>query len=76
RLGINHGSLSDRIMNRYGNTPTGIVVSAIEFVKIFLSENFSDLIISVKSSDTAVLVESNRLLVKMLQKFGLSYPIH
>jgi len=76
RLGINHGSLSDRIMNRYGNTPTGIVVSAIEFVKIFLSENFSDLVISVKSSDTAVLVESNRLLVKMLQKFGLSYPIH
>ncbi len=48
RLGINHGSLSDRIMNRYGNTPTGIVVSAIEFVKIFLSENFSDLVISVK----------------------------
>ena len=71
RLGINHGSLSDRIMNRYGNTPTGIVVSAIEFVKIFLSENFSDLIISVKSSDTAVLVESQAS-VKMLQKFGLS----
>lgn len=76
RLGINHGSLSDRILNRYGNTPTGIVVSAIEFVKIFLSENFSDLVISVKSSDTSVLVESNRLLVRMLQEFGLSYPIH
>ncbi len=76
RLGINHGSLSDRIMNRHGNTPTGIVVSAIEFIKIFLSENFSDLVISVKSSDTGVLVESNRLLVGMLQKFGLSYPIH
>ncbi|HQB36673.1 MAG TPA: (E)-4-hydroxy-3-methylbut-2-enyl-diphosphate synthase [Bacteroidales bacterium] len=76
RLGINHGSLSDRIINRHGNTPTGIVVSAIEFIKIFLSENFSNLVISVKSSNTGILVESNRLLVNMLQKFGLSYPIH
>ncbi|MBN2254654.1 MAG: flavodoxin-dependent (E)-4-hydroxy-3-methylbut-2-enyl-diphosphate synthase, partial [Deltaproteobacteria bacterium] len=76
RVGINHGSLSDRIMTRYGNTPTGMVISAVEFIKIFRSENFNNLVLSVKSSDTAVLVEANRLLVRMMQKFGLSYPIH
>ncbi len=76
RIGINHGSLSDRIMTRYGNTPTGMVISAIEFIKIFHSENFNNLVVSVKSSDTGVLVEANRLLVKMMQSFGLSYPIH
>ncbi len=76
RIGINHGSLSDRIMTRYGNTPKGMVFSALEFIKIFLAENFNSLVLSMKSSDTVVLVESNRLLVRMLQEQGLSYPIH
>jgi len=76
RLGINHGSLSDRIMNRYGNTPEGMVRSALEYINIFRSENFNNLVISVKSSDTRVTVESNRLLVRMMHSEGLSYPVH
>jgi len=76
RVGINHGSLSDRIMTRYGNTPEGMVQSAIEFINIFRSENFNKLVLSVKSSDTRILLESNRLLVKKMQENGLSYPIH
>jgi len=76
RLGINHGSLSDRIMTRYGNTPAGMVASAIEFIKIFRSENFKNIVLSMKSSDTIVLLESNRLLVSEMQKEGVAYPIH
>ena len=76
RIGVNHGSLSDRIMTRYGNTPEGMVQSAMEFIKIFRSENFNDLVLSMKSSDTIVVVRSNRLLVKMMQEAGVSYPIH
>jgi (E)-4-hydroxy-3-methylbut-2-enyl-diphosphate synthase len=76
RIGINHGSLSDRIMNRYGNTPEGMVRSAIEFVNIFRSENFNNLVMSVKSSDTRILLEANRLLVRTMQSEGLSYPVH
>jgi (E)-4-hydroxy-3-methylbut-2-enyl-diphosphate synthase len=76
RIGINHGSLSDRIMTRYGNTPEGMVRSALEFIFIFRSENFNNLVLSMKSSDTAVMVEANRKLVKELQTRGLSYPIH
>lgn len=76
RLGINHGSLSDRIMTRYGNTPEGMVASAIEFIQIFRAENFDNLVLSMKSSDTVVLMESNRMLVSELVKEGLSYPIH
>jgi (E)-4-hydroxy-3-methylbut-2-enyl-diphosphate synthase len=76
RLGINHGSLSDRIMTRYGNTAIGMVFSALEFINIFRSENFNNLVLSMKSSDTIVLLESNRLLVNEMQKQGLSYPIH
>lgn len=76
RLGINHGSLSDRIMTRYGNTPEGMVASAIEFIRIFRAENFNNLVLSMKSSDTVVLMESNRMLVSELVNEGLSYPIH
>lgn len=76
RIGINHGSLSDRIMTRYGNTPEGMVQSAFEFIRIFKSENFNDLVLSMKSSDTIVLLESNRLLVNRMQKEQASYPIH
>lgn len=76
RLGINHGSLSDRIMTRYGNTPQGMVASAMEFIKIFRSENFNDLVLSMKSSDTAVMIEATRMLTAMMQGDGLSYPLH
>jgi len=76
RVGINHGSLSDRIMTRYGNTPKGMVMSAMEFITIFLSENFTDLVLSMKSSDTGVVIESNRLLIDMMQAEGVAFPIH
>jgi (E)-4-hydroxy-3-methylbut-2-enyl-diphosphate synthase len=76
RVGINHGSLSDRIMTRYGNTPQGMVNSALEFIEIFRSENFNNLVLSMKSSDTGVVLEANRQLVCMMQDRGYSYPIH
>ena len=76
RIGINHGSLSDRIMTRFGNTPKGMVFSALEFIRIFRAENFSDLVLSMKSSDTAIMIEATRMLVSMMQREGLSYPLH
>ncbi|MDO9340142.1 MAG: (E)-4-hydroxy-3-methylbut-2-enyl-diphosphate synthase [Bacteroidales bacterium] len=76
RLGINHGSLSDRIMTRFGNTPAGMVFSAMEFIKIFRAENFNDLVLSMKSSDTAIMIEATRMLVRMMQSEGVSYPLH
>ena len=76
RIGVNHGSLSDRIMTRYGNTPEGMAVSATEFLEIFRSEGFNDIVVSMKSSDTRVMVESNILLVKMMTAMGMDYPIH
>ena len=76
RVGINHGSLSDRIMTRFGNTPKGMVYSALEFINIFRAENFSDLVLSMKSSDTAVMIEATRMLVNRMQSEGLSYPLH
>jgi (E)-4-hydroxy-3-methylbut-2-enyl-diphosphate synthase len=76
RIGINHGSLSDRIMTRYGNTPVGMVQSAMEFINIFRSENFSNLVLSMKSSDTSVMIEATRMLVKRMQESSLSYPLH
>jgi (E)-4-hydroxy-3-methylbut-2-enyl-diphosphate synthase len=76
RIGINHGSLSDRIMSRFGNTPTGMVFSAMEFIKIFRAENFNDLVLSMKSSDTTIMIEATRQLVSLMQSEGLSYPLH
>jgi (E)-4-hydroxy-3-methylbut-2-enyl-diphosphate synthase len=76
RIGVNHGSLSDRIMTRYGNTPEGMAVSAIEFMRIFQGEGFNNLVVSMKSSDTRVMVESNRTLVRMMTEEGMHYPIH
>jgi (E)-4-hydroxy-3-methylbut-2-enyl-diphosphate synthase len=76
RIGINHGSLSDRIMTRFGNTPKGMVISAMEFIKIFRAENFNDLVLSMKSSDTAIMIEATRMLAGMMQSEGLSYPLH
>lgn len=76
RVGINHGSLSDRIMTRYGNTPAGMVASAMEFIRIFRAENFGNLVLSMKSSDTAVMIEATRELVGTMQNEGMSYPLH
>lgn len=76
RIGVNHGSLSDRIMTRYGNTPEGMAVSAIEFLKIFRGEGFSRIVVSMKSSDTLTMVMANRLLVQMMQEEGMHFPIH
>jgi (E)-4-hydroxy-3-methylbut-2-enyl-diphosphate synthase len=76
RIGVNHGSLSDRIMTRYGNTPEGMAVSAIEFLRIMQGEGFNNLVVSMKSSDTRVMVESNRSLVRMMAGEGMHYPVH
>ncbi|MGB8492530.1 MAG: (E)-4-hydroxy-3-methylbut-2-enyl-diphosphate synthase [Bacteroidales bacterium] len=76
RIGVNHGSLSDRIMTRYGNTPAGMAVSAMEFISIFRAENFHQLVLSMKSSDTGVMVEATRRLVQMMTAEGFGYPLH
>ena len=76
RIGVNHGSLSDRIMTRYGNTPMGMVVSAIEFLKIFRGEGFDRIVVSMKSSDTLTMVTANRLLIKMMEEEGMFFPVH
>lgn len=76
RIGVNHGSLSNRIMNQYGDTPVGMVESALEFVQICANENFHNVVLSMKSSNTRVMVEAYRLLVNKLEKNGFNYPIH
>lgn len=76
RIGVNHGSLSDRIMSRYGDTPAGIVESCMEFLRICRSEDFHDVVISIKASNTAVMVTSVRLLVQQMELEGMSYPLH
>jgi 1-hydroxy-2-methyl-2-(E)-butenyl 4-diphosphate synthase len=76
RIGVNHGSLSDRIMSRYGNTAGGMAVSSIEFLRIFRDEGVGSLVVSMKSSDARVMAESNRLLVRMMTEEGMRYPIH
>lgn len=76
RIGVNHGSLSDRIRNRYGDTPEGIVESCMEFLRICKKENFSDVVISIKSSNTVVMVRSVRLLVDAMDKEDLHFPLH
>jgi len=77
RIGTNHGSLSDRIMSRYGDTPMGMVESAIEFLRIARAESYHNIILSMKSSNPQVMVQAYRLLVKsMAQEFGELYPLH
>lgn len=76
RIGVNHGSLSDRIMSRYGDTPEGIVESCMEFLRVFKKQDFSDVVISVKASNTVVMVQSVRLLVAAMDKEGMNYPLH
>lgn len=77
RIGTNHGSLSDRIMSRYGDTPLGMVESALEFLRICEEENYHDVVISMKSSNTQVMVQAYRLLVQKLDEGGFKpYPLH
>lgn len=76
RIGVNHGSLSDRIMSHYGDTPEGIVESCMEFLRIFKKHDFNDIVISIKASNTVVMVRSVRLLVAEMEKEGMNYPLH
>lgn len=76
RIGTNHGSLSDRIMNRYGDTPQGMVESALEFARVCRKNDFHDIIFSMKSSNPQVMVLAYRLLVAEMMKLGWDYPLH
>lgn len=76
RIGVNHGSLSDRIRNRYGDTPKGIVESCMEFLRICRREAFDDVVLSVKASNTVVMVRSVRLLVEAMDREDMHYPLH
>ena len=76
RIGVNHGSLSDRIMSHYGDTPEGIVESCMEFLRIFRREQFDDVVISIKASNTVVMVTTVRLLVKAMDAENMHYPLH
>ena len=76
RIGTNHGSLSDRIMNRYGDTPLGMVESAMEYIRICEDHNFKDIVLSMKSSNPIVMVNAYRLLVNKMLKNNMNYPLH
>ena len=76
RIGVNHGSLSDRIMSRYGNTPAGMVESCMEFLRICVEQNFMNVVISIKASNTVVMIETVRLLVKEMDRESMAFPIH
>ena len=76
RLGVNHGSLSDRIMSRYGDTPEGMVESCMEFLRICQAENFHDVVISIKASNTCIMVRTVRLLVREMEQENMNYPLH
>lgn len=76
RIGTNHGSLSDRILSRFGDTPEGMVESALEFLRICRKNDFHDLVISMKASNTLVMVQAYRLLVAKMAEEGMNYPLH
>ncbi|MBQ1610918.1 MAG: (E)-4-hydroxy-3-methylbut-2-enyl-diphosphate synthase [Muribaculaceae bacterium] len=76
RLGVNHGSLSDRIMSRYGNTAAGMVESVMEFLRVFVAERFTDVVISMKASNVVVMVEAVRLLVATMDAEDMHFPLH
>ncbi len=76
RLGVNHGSLSDRIMSRYGDTPAGMVESVMEFLEICRHEDFNDVVVSIKASNTSVMVETVKLLVSRMEDKGMDFPLH
>ena len=76
RIGVNHGSLSDRILSRYGDTPEGMVESCMEFLRICVDEHFTDVVISIKASNTIVMVRTVRLLAAVMEKEGMHFPLH
>ena len=76
RIGVNHGSLSDRIMNRYGDTPEGMVESCMEFLRVCHDEHFDNVVISIKASNPVVMVRTVRLLVETMDKENMRYPLH
>ena len=76
RIGVNHGSLSDRIMSRYGDTPEGMVESCMEFLRICVEEEFTNVVISIKASNTVIMVRTVRLLVLAMEKEGMKFPLH
>ena len=76
RIGTNHGSLSDRILSRYGDTPLGMVESALEFLRICKEEDFHNIILSMKASNTQVMVQAYRLLIQKMKEDGMNYPLH
>ena len=76
RIGVNHGSLSDRIMSRYGDTPEGMVESCMEFLRICVAEQFFNVVISIKASNTVVMVKTVRLLADVMEREGMSFPLH
>ncbi len=76
RVGVNHGSLSERIIHKYGNTPVGMVASAIEFIQICEAYQFQDLVLSMKSSNLKIMVQAYRLLVSKMQEKNMDYPLH
>ncbi len=76
RVGVNHGSLSDRIMSRYGDTPSGVVESCMEFLRVCRDENFSNVVVSIKTSNTSMMVTTVRRLVAVMVAEGISFPLH
>lgn len=76
RIGVNHGSLSDRIMSRYGDTPAGMVESAMEFLRVCVAQNFKNVVISIKASNTVIMVETVRRLVKAMETENMDFPLH
>jgi len=76
RIGTNHGSLSDRILSRYGDTPFGMVESSMEFIRICEEFDYNDLILSMKASNTQIMVQAYRLAVAMMRREGMNYPLH
>jgi len=76
RIGTNHGSLSDRIMSRFGDTPLGMVESALEFLRICVDENYHNIVLSMKSSNPQVMVQAYRLLINKMEAEGMNYPLH
>lgn len=76
RVGVNHGSLSDRIMSRYGDTPSGVVESCMEFLRICRDEEFNNVVVSIKTSNTAMMVTTVRRLVRVMAEEGIAFPLH
>ncbi len=76
RIGVNHGSLSDRIMSRYGDTPAGMAESAMEFLRVFVKHSFTDVVISIKASNTVVMTQTVKLLIQAMDREGMAFPLH